>query len=271
MIVINNTEGSYPEETLRHCNWERFEDKAIDCVLFNAGPWGPSGNIEDEWDIPKILLWFEEQTWDLDTTDNTVPYVDKILTILNPKISGRTNKRQSVFYPTNEEIVANLEFEKKYDVIYTGNANRGPHVDIIVDAIKDFNYKWISFEWHPLVTTSGLSYFEKLQLIANSKIDVCHGLVGNSTPQTKSRYFEAAFCKSLNLMYRDPWNAIEEWFVPGQDFLYWENKEELQFLISDVCLNYDKYLPIVENAYNKAITEYTTYRFVEKYIGFKDS
>lgn len=265
MIVINNLENIYTEETLRYCNWERFEDQAIDCIFFNGGP----QNIEMETDVPKILLYFEEQTWDRDTTELCVPYVDKILTILNPEISGRTNKRQSVFYPTNEEITEQVAHsEKIYDAIYTGLAP-GDHVSKIVDVISKFNYRWVSFGEDSRVTNRGGTYLEKLKLIAQSKIDVCHGLVGNSTPQTKSRYFEAAFCRSLNLMYWDQWGCIEEWFVPDEDFIYWRTEDELSDLIKDVSENYDNYLPIVNNAYQKAMNEYTTYQFIKKYVGLK--
>lgn len=265
MLVINNLENIYPEETLRYCNWERFESEAIDCVFFNGGP----QNIEMETTVPKILLYFEEQTWDRDTTELCVPYVDKILTILNPEISGRYNKRQSVFYPTNEEITEQVvNSEKKYDVIYTGYAG-GQHVDKTINVITNFNYRWVSFSKDSRVTNSNITYSEKLKLIAESKIDVCHGLVGNNTPQTKSRYFEAAFCKSLNLMHWDSWNCIEEWFTPDVDFIYWKNENELHDLIDDVSKNYEKYIPIVNNAYQKAMSEYTTKRFIEKYVGLK--
>ncbi len=265
MKVINNFDNIYPEETLRYCHWERFEQSAIDCVFFNGGP----QHIEKQYDVPKILLYFEEQTWEKDTTDLCIPHVDKILTILNPKVSGRYGKRQSVFYPTNEEITEQVvDSKKKYDVIYTGFAPGG-HVSKIIDTIVKFNYRWVSFGNNPTATNRNISYIEKLRLIAQSKIDVCHGLVGNGTPQTKSRYFEAAFCKSLNLMYWDEWNCIEEWFTPNEDFLYWKTEQDLYELIEDVTNNYDKYLPIVNNAYNKAMSEYTTKRFIEKYVGIK--
>lgn len=267
MLVINNLDNIYPEETLRYCNWERFSDRAVDCIFFNASPRG----IEYPQPLPKYLLYFEEQTWDRDTTSLCAPHVDKIFTILNPKISGRYEKRQSVFYPTNEEITekARENTYKKYDVIYTGFAG-GEHVTKIINSITKFNYRWVSFADDPRVTNKGVSYFEKLRLIAESKIDVCHGLAGNGTPQTKSRYFEAAFCKTIILMYKDKWNCIEEWFTPNEHFLYFETEEELCNLIKDVSLNYEKYVPMVEASYNKAMKEYTTEAFVRKYIGFKD-
>lgn len=268
MKVVNNLDKTYPEETLRYCNWERYSDKAVDCVFYNGGP----QNIEYHQSVPKYLLYFEEQIWPQDSTDNCVPHVDKIFTILNPNITGRHNKkRTSVFYPTNEEVTekAREGTEKKYDVIYTGFAG-GDHVKKILQSIINFNYRWVSFGNNPYATNRNISYIEKLKLICECKIDVCHGLVGNGTPQTKSRYFEAAFCKSLNLMHKDQWNCIEEWFTPNEHFIYFETQDELCDLIKDASKNYDKYVPIVEAAYQKAMKEYTTEQFVKKYIGFKE-
>lgn len=271
MIVIDNLDDIYPEETLRFCNWRRFSEIARDCIFFNAGP----QKIEQPWKffgsdtpLPKILLWFEEQTWDRDTTDRAVPHVDKILTILNPKISGRYAKRQSVFYPTNEAITEQVcRSEKKYDVIYTGFAPAGDHIRKILNVLPQFNYRWVCFGGDGRITDQNVNYLTKLTRIAESRIDVCHGLVGNGTPQTKSRYFEAAFCRSLNLMHWDQWKCIEEWFTPDVDFIYWKTEAELYDLIKDVRDNWDKYVPMVESAYQKAMAEYTTYQFIRKYVG----
>ena len=268
MLVINNFEANrtYPEETLRTCNWERFEKITKDCYFFNAHPHGIT-DIKYS-DKEKILLYFEEQLVEEYRNDSIAKYADRWFTVLNPEISGRYGNRESVFYPTNENIINKIKHnDKKYDVIYTGNLYRGDHVELIANTITNFNYRLLSFENSPIVTNSGGTYLSKLQLVADSKIDVCHGLVGNGTPQTKSRYFEAAFCKSLILIYKDKWNCIEEWFVPDKEFLYWENQSDLYDIIKDVSLNYDKYLSIINNAYFKAINEYTTHHFIKKYIG----
>jgi spore maturation protein CgeB len=111
-----------------------------------------------------------------------------------------------------------------------------------------------------------VSYSEKIKLISESKIDVVHSLTGSGTPQIKTRPFEAAFCQSLIICKKDKWNIIEKWFEPNKEFLYYENQEELEILIKDVLENYDKYLPIIENAYHRAINNYTTEHFVKKYL-----
>ena len=35
------------------------------------------------------------------------------------------------------------------------------------------------------------------------------------------KVFEAALGRAVMLVLRDGWNLIEEWFVPGEEFLQW--------------------------------------------------
>ena len=53
------------------------------------------------------------------------------------------------------------------------------------------------------------------------------------------------------LCQRDPWNVIEYYFTPGEDFIYIDNESHLKEVAEDVINNYDKYKFMVENAYNK--------------------
>jgi hypothetical protein len=132
----------------------------------------------------------------------------------------------------NEALVPDQR-EKKYDVIYTGYAT-GSHVEMILNTIRGFNYRFVSFEQRfGMVTDVGVSYPEKLRLIADSRACVVHNLTSSNSPQLKSRPFEAAFCKSLMLVKRDSWNLIEQWFTPDVDFLYFTDAEQLAVLIRD--------------------------------------
>ena len=91
-------------------------------------------------------------------------------------------------------------------------------------------------------------------------------MTASYTPQLKSRPFEAAFGKSLILCKKDEWNIIETWFTEGEEFIYYSSAEELRTIIDDVLNNFEKYEEIVENAYNRAINEYTTEAFVKKHF-----
>jgi hypothetical protein len=85
-------------------------------------------------------------------------------------------------------------------------------------------------------------------------------------PQIKMRTFEAAFCKSLILCRKDDFNVIENFFEKDKEFIYYKDKKEMEIIIKDVLSNYDKYIPIIENAFNKAVNHFTTKKFAEKYL-----
>lgn len=147
-----------------------------------------------------------------------------------------------------------------------------------------------------LITNKGCSYTNKLKLISESKITIIHNLIDpekeqianlknirgikknkafervfskNSKmiiPQIKSRLFEAAFCRSLILCRKDCWNLIENFFEKGKEFIYYENEDELEAKIKDILNDYEKYKPIIEKAFTKALNNYTTKNFYEKYL-----
>ena len=84
-------------------------------------------------------------------------------------------------------------------------------------------------------------------------------------PQLKSRIFEAAFCRSLILCKKDNFNVIEKYFMPGEEFVYYEEGRLVE-TVNKVLTNYDAYLSVIENAYNRAVKQYTTNAFFEKYL-----
>lgn len=218
---------------------------------------------------------------------------DVVLTLC-PYTAKSLPNRQLIFFPFNEEFIPE-NTNKEYDIIYTGsipiNCNWGKMLEII----SKYNYKYIHYNQTQYVTDANVSYLDKINFYSKSKIALCHGLASaynenvpryrsfinaenneafksldkNLLPQFKSRVMEAAFSKAIILHYKDDWNVIENWFEPEKDFLYFSNENELQEIIIEILNNYDKYKIISENAYFKAMNNYTTKHFVEKYIGFK--
>ena len=81
-------------------------------------------------------------------------------------------------------------------------------------------------------------------------------------PQFKTRMHEAAISKTLNLVFRDEWNIAEKYYKPDEDFIYFNNAQDLDQKIRDINSNWKDYESIVENAYNKAMN-YTTDKFVD--------
>ena len=84
-------------------------------------------------------------------------------------------------------------------------------------------------------------------------------------PQLKSRVFEAAFGRSLILCKRDPFNVIERYFEPDKEFIYYDDTN-LESKITEILKNFSKYEKVIDNAYNKAVDNYTVTKFVDTYL-----
>ena len=84
--------------------------------------------------------------------------------------------------------------------------------------------------------------------------------------QVKPRITEAGLFKMLMLVKRDPWNAIEYWYEPDKEFIYFDSNEELPDLIHETTTNWEKYEHIVENAFKKAYNNYTTEALLKRMI-----
>jgi len=205
-------------------------------------------------------------------------------------------KYKSIFYPFNKNIIPKNQ-EKIYDVIYHGGIHGQDHVDCLKSMSK-FNYLYLTMTHHinqmtinclPYATTVNVPFQEKIDFVAQSRVSVsynllydverhinaiqtynsweqnkAHGEVGkqNIRPQFKTRMHEGAISKTLNVVKRDPWNLAELYYEPEKEFLYFDTHKELELIIEDAKNNWDKYEPIVERAYRRAMN-YTTDKFVD--------
>ena len=224
------------------------------------------------------------------------PYTAKWL---NAKYN--VNKRVPVFFPFNKDYIP-PKTKKEYDIIYTGHIVSQKLLQDL-RTISRFNYRLVSNSKHSLVTNHGASYTDKMKLISKSRMTLVHNTLfprpyhilnvwripdyykneafklfpkryqlwklftdkNIYAPQLKSRVFEAAFGRSLILCKRDPFNVIEHYFTPEREFIYFDDNN-LEKTINKVLSNYKKYEKIIENAYQRAIINYTTEKFVEKYL-----
>lgn len=268
MPIYTNLNLNYHEDPARYYGFEKYENLISNVDLFFGA--SQHGNITKPSSNTKILFATEEQINELDplycigNIHHYETYVDEILSI-SPLCHTRSTplKRQFVFQPFDPEFEPENKI-KIWDIIYTGYA-RLSHVEHIVDTISKFNYRFVSFNHHRS-TNQNVSYKEKLQLVANSKISVVHNIVADVIPQLKTRPFEAAFCKTLILCRYDKYKTLEKWFTPDEDFIYYNEDKNLESIIQNILDNYDQYQFMIENAYNKAHKEYTTEQFVKKYL-----
>jgi hypothetical protein len=197
-----------------------------------------------------------------------------------------TDKWHLVFYPWNSALTP-PRCEKIYDVYHTGNICNTA-IRFAFPIIEKFNSCFVCTDYG---SHRGVSHQQKLLLNAQSKISITHCLLqwpercnaiadqypdhkglskryetDGKVPQFKTRILEAVASKSLVLNYFDPWNEIEDYFEPNKDFLYWFNEKDLEEKIHHVLAHYDEYQPMIENAYNKLMGNFTTRHYFEKFL-----
>ena len=216
---------------------------------------------------------------------------------LNEHFHGR-EKFKLAIVPYNINDVPQREYEKEFDVIYWGNIHSMDHLHMLeaMRGFKSNFYTVHPAHWtvkmneefyHRYVNQiSGISeprrnMWEMLRktkiFVITNTIPLTEAHVKSITsmpkwnknkafsnleqmiaPQMKTRAIEAAFNKTLSLVKKDPWNVIEYFFEPGVDFLYYESNEQLRPMIQEITENWENYKHIVENAYEKAVNNYTS-------------
>ena len=316
MKVLTEGRTSYPQDPTRYFDFAQYANQ---CGNFLLAEGIFDFSLLEKLQAEKVVyLEFEEPNrfFASRPSFNHIPHeasFDKIFTIcpytakwLN-EIYGN-NKRVPVYFPFNEKYIPQ-ESVNNFDIIYTGHIN-SPNIMQLVKAMTKYNYCLVSNSDSSLVTHRGVSYVDKLKLIAQSKITLTHNLLFPSpghiynvnqhkdftrnpafqfvphmnlldkliakmglskkynevmVPQLKSRLFEAAFCRSLIVCRRDPWNLVERFFEPDKEFIYYEDGK-LEETIDGILKHYNDYKPIIENAFQKAINNYTTEHFFQTYL-----
>jgi len=223
---------------------------------------------------------------------STCPYTAEWLN----KIKYTDGRYRVSIFPHNAKyaIKKEEEVEREFDAITWGN----PHVqDVydIIETISKFKYNfytlglanlnaykkyvtgmkmdrkvmWETLRKTKIMVTSNLLYVQPRHVAATKGIPqwelneafshVDQGIM----PQIKTRCIEAVFNKTLLLVKRDPWRVLEKWFVAGEDFLYYDDKNDLYEKIKEISNNWDDYKHIPESAYERALNNYTTDHLME--------
>ena len=306
IIPANRT---YAFDPARYFEFERFADNSGDFYLIEGfidyrilDQYKDQKVIAIELEDPNRFLVndpnFNHFSWDkyLYKVLSICPYTAEWLNSIGP-----SNKYQHIFFPFNEKYIPRAQ-EKKYDVIYTGHIHSQELFEI-VRTISRFDYRFVSGHPSQYVTDFNVSYFEKLDLIAQTKVMVVNNLLFPTCdqlktlikirhwqmneafadvlekydrlndiwesnvylPQLKSRVFEAAFSKTLILCRRDRWNVIERYFIPDEEFVSYE-EGDLEKRIKEILNNWDHFRNVAQKAYARAVRNYTTEAFFSKFI-----
>lgn len=209
------------------------------------------------------------------------------------------DKYVPVMFPYNEEYSVSGSPEKELDLLYWGGVNSDDHIVMLDTMIKNGNYNYFRLPQHgvPISKVSGediatgvsvprqqlwdtlrktkimlasnLLYLDDKQKEAAKHLDgdnVAFNHVHDLAvlPQIKTRPIEAAMNKTLILCKRDPWNVLDHWFTPDEDFVYYDSHKELEEKVANILSNWDDYQPMIESAYTKAKKYYTSEKLIQK-------
>jgi len=295
MRTITDFSSNYDGDPIRYFNFGDL-DNGNENLVFHYGISSANSNVDN--DKFNIFLDLEEPSSSLHLYPrefenkfslvlSICPYYTEFV---NRRFSQNSAKRECVFFPFNRKDIPS-HGEKINEVIYTGQMN-GTGIEEILEILSHFKNRVVSFGPNRFSTDVNVSYHQKLNLVSQSKISIIHNLIFPQSahieeikksdlykengafshledfiyPQLKSRTFEAAFCKTLMLVQKDPWNLIELYFKPGKDFIYFDGKDDLRLKINQILENYSEYQEMIENAFEKAINNYTTEDFYNQYI-----
>lgn len=293
MKIIEDLSIEVPDTNAHHWSLKDYSRDSNENVLFYGGGSPKNKGVLAEHETFKRRMFFNnwapcefaqpivDDTSFFNEIYSICPYTCKWL---NKK--EESNRWRPIFYPYNKKIIPN-HFEKKYDVIYHGGIHGQEHVDCL-NVMKAFNYRYCTMTSYingttqamlPFATDVNLSFQEKVNLVAESKISVCYNIIHvfpdhvpniqshdnwkaneafsevgkrNIAPQFKTRIHEAAISRTLNLVMKDKWNIIEEYYKPDEEFVYFEDARDLREKITEITNNWSKYQSIVDRAFEKS-------------------
>jgi len=210
-----------------------------------------------------------------------------------------------VFFPIPENIaLQEVGFDcRDIEVTYAGHV--GVHQkwlsESIIDPISRRKYALISATKSQHTTHYNVSYKEKISILSRSKVSIVHNLhmidIGkanrtlvesmkkdeksfmrcnswydagartwrSSRPELKTRIFEASAAGCIPLVLKDEFHSVDDFFVPNQDFMYFETGN-LSNVLEEILTNYSLYKQIAQSAKEKCKL-YTDVQFSKKYLG----
>lgn len=292
MKVYRCTNDNGPTvDPLFHFHFEEYENSTPDFNFFTSNCYDKITEPQFK-DSKTVVLTLEEPNFCVDGFNhcNIETHADKILTLC-PFFAEVSEKRTLVYFPVNSRYIPKPQ-NKEHDVIYFGSVPQPFDWEhIIHKTMQKFNY---IYAYRLAGNVRNVSYPDKMMWLSKCKVALIHGVCAaknvkryidynkkwfpnqeigafkhlnkNYTPQVKSRMFETALARTLMLVRRDDFNVIENWFVPDEDFIYFEDANDLESRLPDIIKNYDNYQNIIENAYNKTIDNYLVENFVKDFL-----
>lgn len=301
MKIVAEHSGEYNDMINSYYDLERFDDNSNSEVLFQGYSTSVNESLKEQYKNfdKRVYLNLEAPCAYCSTTscNDDQSYFTHVYTLC-PYSSEWLNKTSNtkfipIPFPYAKKCFEHIDYssEKIYDVMYMGQL-LGPEHYKIIDILKNYNYVHTSLSSYPppyIPTHTGIHSSVKWDMLSKSKVSIALNLApiqshhinyitqypdwdkneafkdlrSGYIPQFKPRVIESMVCKTLVLVKYDQWNVIENWFTPGQHFLYWYNLEDLFYKLYHIVHNYKSYQPLVDAAYEK-VKEYEIENIFEK-------
>jgi hypothetical protein len=238
--------------------------------------------------IPHMDININHEIDKYDLIFNICPYT---CNMLNDKY--KTDKCVYTFFPLPE---VNLQIKDRiYDIFYSGHYDS--NIECLPMIYKIIN-KYMGNTFTSLLKDISIkhsdSFIKKMDIYSQTKICILHNILSNkyrcpgysnyitdiycvkhlpwhtseynAVPQQKSRMFEGAMAGCILLVYKDKYNIIENYFKENDEFIYFENEEDLDAKVHMILDNYEHYKQIGLNAQKKYYNNYTFKHFIDNII-----
>lgn len=299
-MIVANLSGNYPYDPLHSFNFEPYlKDISGVSLYYGSIPIESLKNDINQNNTDfKILLNFETPNSIFISNFDNEFYLFNAIFHLCPYTCNYLNKKYNtdkfkvMYFPIedNEYIIPT---NRNIPVYYTGHIDINDMSQLILETINRIIGKDKFQQLRDSINIKSVEgYYAKMKLLANVKIAIVHNVLkemnkfpgynehindilaheelpwflpNDLVPQLKSRVFEGGLMGCILLVYKDKYNVIEKYFTENEDFIYYENKDDLDNKIDTILKDYDKYKLIGINIQKKIKENYTSKHFI-KYI-----
>lgn len=155
-----------------------------------------------------------------------------------------------------------IKTEKKYDVTFIGSqkldqSGRYEFIKYLKDngvKVRVFGFGWENFPDLKEVYGGALESEEVVNVINQSKINLCFSKDNFGRPQMKAKIFEVGACKSFALC--EYASDYTNYFKEGKEILFFRTKEELLEKVKYYVRNENEREEHAQAAYKKIVNEY---------------
>lgn len=239
-----------------------YDIKTIFLSFGGQSPIHPSLQVLEEikkTGVKLVFIWYDNNPSDLKLRENIRSLVNLNVIIDFPRSEShdKTKNPNDLYLWTPESLNHFYPAYQDIDVSFIGSPRYQDRINYLSQ---------LSQLVPELVIMGGqreqsLSFSAYANLIRRSKIGInfCKNPMGGGYEQVKGRVFEVIASKSLLLEEKN--SATPHFFIPGEDYIEFENIEDLVDKIKYYGENSSERERIAESGYNKFLNNFTADKF----------